>query len=211
MQLWPPAEHAGLHGRLGARPGQDWPRPEHSTTAASDGPTHGRRPSSHPHCKPRTSLLSATGGLDDDTAVTNFTGVTAEDRSSRLRCCVIAGGCHPARGVLPPREPYRPRFRGSGVMILMRALTVLRWKTYYHSRGVTLAEVKRASWRKSSFSNLNGNCIEIGRFSLDHIGSSDRIGIRDTKDKGRGPALIFSGPEWGAFIAAAKCGEFDDM
>ena len=87
----------------------------------------------------------------------------------------------------------------------MRALAVLSLKMYYHSRGVTLAEVDRASWYKSSLSNLNGNCVEVGLLP------ADRIGIRDTKDRGRGPALIFTGPEWNAFISAAKCGEFDNM
>lgn len=87
----------------------------------------------------------------------------------------------------------------------MRALAVLRLMMYYHSCGVTLAEVGRTSWQKSSLSNLNGNCVEVGFLP------SDRIGVRDTKDKGRGPALIFSASEWNAFITAVKLGEFDKM
>jgi hypothetical protein len=80
-----------------------------------------------------------------------------------------------------------------------------RWKTYYHSRGVTPAEVSRASWRKSSLSNMNGNCVEIGCLT------PDRIGIRDTKDNRRGPTLVFTYPEWDAFILAVKQGEFDSI
>jgi Domain of unknown function (DUF397) len=85
----------------------------------------------------------------------------------------------------------------------MRMFSVLGRKTYYHAHGVTPADVSRAFWRKSSFSNLNGSCVEIAPLQFGHIG------IRDTKDKGRGPILIFTQSEWGAFIAGAKEGQFD--
>ncbi len=78
-------------------------------------------------------------------------------------------------------------------------------RTYYRSRAVTSADVSQASWRKSTFSHLNGNCVEIGRLL------PDRIGIRDTKDNGTGPVLIFTGAEWDAFIAGAKEGQFDNL
>jgi uncharacterized protein YcsI (UPF0317 family) len=87
----------------------------------------------------------------------------------------------------------------------MRILTILGRKTYHRSRAVTSADVGRASWRKSTFSNLNGNCVEIGWLL------PDRIGIRDTKDNGTGPILIFTGAEWDAFIAGAKEGQFDSL
>ena len=87
----------------------------------------------------------------------------------------------------------------------MRVLTAFRWKAYYHSRGVTLADVGRASWRKSSLSTMNGNCVQIGRLA------PNRIGVRDTKDNGRGLTLVFTGAEWDAFLAAAKSGEFDSV
>ena len=74
-----------------------------------------------------------------------------------------------------------------------------------HSIEVTRADVSQASWRKSSFSHFNGNCIEITRLP------PDRIGIRDTKDNGAGPVLIFTGAEWDAFLAGAKEGEFDNL
>jgi hypothetical protein len=76
---------------------------------------------------------------------------------------------------------------------------------YYRARGVNSADVNRAFWCKSSFSNLNGSCVEIARLR------SDRIGVRDTKDNGTGPVLIFTGPEWTAFIAGAKEGQFDSF
>ena len=87
----------------------------------------------------------------------------------------------------------------------MRAFLALRRAAYYRSRAVTSADVRRASFRKSGFSQLNGNCVEIGRLQ------PDRIGIRDTKDGGTGPVLIFTAAEWDAFVAGAKEGHFDDL
>jgi len=69
---------------------------------------------------------------------------------------------------------------------------------------VTVADISRTSWRKSSFSAMNGNCVEIGWLQ------SGRIGVRDTKDHGGGPVLIFSDAEWSAFIAGVKSGQFDN-
>jgi hypothetical protein len=85
----------------------------------------------------------------------------------------------------------------------MRVFNVLSRKMYYRSHGVAPADVSRAFWHKSSLSNLNGSCVEVGRLG------PDRIGIRDTKDNGAGPILIFTGPEWSAFISGAKEGQFD--
>jgi hypothetical protein len=73
------------------------------------------------------------------------------------------------------------------------------------SRAATSVDFSQAAWRKSSFSNLNGNCVEIGRLL------PDRVGVRDTKDYGNGPVLIFTAAEWDAFIAAAKDGQFDNL
>jgi len=85
----------------------------------------------------------------------------------------------------------------------MRIFTALTWKTYHHSHGVTPAEVSRVFWRKSTFSSMNGSCVEVGRLL------PDGIGVRDTKDNGSGPILIFTDSEWNAFIAGAKEGQFD--
>ena len=35
------------------------------------------------------------------------------------------------------------------------------------------------------------------------------IGVRDSKDQGRGPVLAFTSDEWAAFLGGAKAGEFD--
>ena len=60
-------------------------------------------------------------------------------------------------------------------------------------------------WRKSSFSNMNGNCVEV-RLGLD--GSAD---MRDSKDNRQGPVLRFTPEEWHAFLDGVKKGEFDDL
>jgi len=52
---------------------------------------------------------------------------------------------------------------------------------------------------------MNGNCVEVGQFSR------NRVGVRDTKDKGTGPVLIFTGAEWDAFITRIKAGYFDNL
>jgi hypothetical protein len=65
------------------------------------------------------------------------------------------------------------------------------------------ADVSQVSWRKSSLSYYNGNCVELCRLG------TDRIGIRDSK--GNGPVLIFTDAEWAAFLAGAKQGQFDNL
>ncbi len=59
-----------------------------------------------------------------------------------------------------------------------------------------------ASWFKSSRSGAAGHCVQAA--FLDN----DQIGVRDSKNP-TGPALVFTGPEWDAFLAGAKGGEFD--
>jgi hypothetical protein len=73
-----------------------------------------------------------------------------------------------------------------------------------HSLNVPRRDVVSAKWLKSSLSTYNGNCLEVGR-----IGNI--IGVRDTKDKGRGPVLAFTQDEWSAFLGGAKAGEFDSI
>jgi hypothetical protein len=76
---------------------------------------------------------------------------------------------------------------------------------YYQLRGVRPEDIARATWRKSSLSAYNGSCFELARLP------ADRIGVRDTKDKGSGPVLIFNQNEWSAFLSGAKAGEFDSL
>ena len=77
--------------------------------------------------------------------------------------------------------------------------------SYYQLRGVHPEDIAQAAWMKSSLSAYNGSCFEIARLQ------ADRVGVRDTKDKGSGPVLIFNQNEWSAFLSGAKGGEFDQL
>lgn len=63
------------------------------------------------------------------------------------------------------------------------------------------APVITEEWNKSSYSNNNGACVEVRR-----DGAS--VQVRDTKDR-EGGTLTFTAPEWLAFVAGAKSGDFD--
>ena len=41
------------------------------------------------------------------------------------------------------------------------------------------------TWRKSSFSSMNGNCVEVAELR------GEMIGVRDTKEGGACPVLLF--------------------
>jgi hypothetical protein len=55
-------------------------------------------------------------------------------------------------------------------------------------------------WRKSSFSNAQDNCVEVG-FAAD-----GRVAVRDIKDRSR-PPHIYTRAEWDAFLAGIAHGE----
>jgi len=56
------------------------------------------------------------------------------------------------------------------------------------------------SWRKSTRSGSNGQCVEVRR-------AGDTIELRDSKDRS-GPVLSFTLGEWAAFTAGVKGDEF---
>jgi Domain of unknown function (DUF397) len=58
-------------------------------------------------------------------------------------------------------------------------------------------------WHKSSYSAYNGNCVEVAT-----IGDG-RVGVRDTKDKGSGPVLVFGGRSWREFVKNIKRNDLD--
>jgi len=56
------------------------------------------------------------------------------------------------------------------------------------------------SWRKSTRSGSNGQCVEARRVG-------DTVQLRDSKDI-TGPVLSFTLAEWAAFTTGVKGGEF---
>jgi Domain of unknown function (DUF397). len=62
-------------------------------------------------------------------------------------------------------------------------------------------DFSKAKWRKSNGSSDSG-CVEVAY-------ADGAIGVRDTKDHGSGPILIFNEHEWTAFLGGVHAGEFD--
>jgi hypothetical protein len=57
------------------------------------------------------------------------------------------------------------------------------------------------SFRRSSFCTDAHGCVEVAVDSVE-------VRLRDAKHPD-GPALVFDRPEWQAFLAGVKAGEFD--
>lgn len=63
------------------------------------------------------------------------------------------------------------------------------------ARRELLPDLSHVSWRKSSRSTYTNGCVEVGPFG------NGLIGVRDTKQCGEGPMLIFGEAAWGSFLA----------
>lgn len=60
----------------------------------------------------------------------------------------------------------------------------------------------RNDWFKSSFSgNTDNSCVEVRE-------AGDGVEVRHSQAPD-GPAIRYTGPEWTAFLAGVRAGEFD--
>ena len=65
------------------------------------------------------------------------------------------------------------------------------------------SDIAGASWFKSSRSAYNGSCVEVAQLSRGHVG------VRDTKQNGMGPVLLFTHAEWQQLTARIRHGDLD--
>ncbi|AUS78381.1 DUF397 domain-containing protein [Actinoalloteichus sp. AHMU CJ021] len=67
-----------------------------------------------------------------------------------------------------------------------------------------MRDLSTAAWRKSSFSDAGGNCVEVAPLR------DGRIAVRNSKQPEAG-AVLFTPAEMDAWIKGCKAGEFDDL
>ncbi len=72
------------------------------------------------------------------------------------------------------------------------------------STATTTGLLSEAAWRKSTFSNPSGNCVELADLS------NGLVAVRNSRDP-EGAVLVYTRPEIDAFLRGAKSGEFDDL
>jgi hypothetical protein len=66
--------------------------------------------------------------------------------------------------------------------------------------GVQASLLQTAIWRKSSYSNPSGNCVEAAALA-------NGVAVRNSRFPD-GPALVFTEAEWDAFVRGIKAGDF---
>jgi len=59
------------------------------------------------------------------------------------------------------------------------------------------ADSTSAAWRTSSRCS-HGDCVQVGSLP------ARAVGVRDTKNRGRGPDLVFAPAAWRSFITGVK-------
>jgi hypothetical protein len=62
-----------------------------------------------------------------------------------------------------------------------------------------MRDLTGATWRKSTRSSAQGNCVEVA----DNLPGV--VAVRDSKDTG-GPTLAFRAAHWAGFVRAVKAG-----
>ena len=68
----------------------------------------------------------------------------------------------------------------------------------HHDSGAQASFPPARAWRKSSYSNPSGNCVEAAELS-------DGVALRDSRSPG-GPALAFTSAAWGTFLHRVSTG-----
>ena len=66
----------------------------------------------------------------------------------------------------------------------------------HHVNGVRESLPQAAAWRKSSYSNPSGNCLEAAELA-------GGVALRDSRFPD-GPALVFTDATWDAFLRGVK-------
>jgi Domain of unknown function (DUF397) len=64
-----------------------------------------------------------------------------------------------------------------------------------------IVDLSDAVWRKSTYSGANG-CVEVAVVD-------GQVAVRDSKQQGAGPVLVFTAHEWEAFVGGVCSGEFE--
>lgn len=67
--------------------------------------------------------------------------------------------------------------------------------------GKSASQLPDATWRKSSFSGHQGNCVEVATLV------AGEIAVRNSRFPA-GPALVFTPAEWSAFVTGVEKDEF---
>jgi len=67
--------------------------------------------------------------------------------------------------------------------------------------GVQASRLDWVDWRKSTFSNPSGNCVEAAQLP------AGEVAVRNSRFPD-GPALVFTRAEWEAFLLGAHAGDF---
>ncbi|MCK9871015.1 MULTISPECIES: DUF397 domain-containing protein [Nocardiopsis] len=70
--------------------------------------------------------------------------------------------------------------------------------------GVPAGSLPKVVWTKSSWSNPDGNCVEVAALP------DGDIAVRNSRDP-QGPALVYTPAEIEAFVRGAKTGDFDAL
>lgn len=61
-----------------------------------------------------------------------------------------------------------------------------------------------STWKKSTYSNANGNCAEVDLTGETHVG------LRDSKQNGTGPELAYTRTQWLAFLIQVISGTCEE-